>query len=108
METVLQTNSLHTYQLDNPKVNYVQQGTGSPVILVHGLAASLHDWDALLPELASAGYAAYALDLLGHGESFKPLARTEYTVESVFAHFWQFHKLPPFINSRARSSVSSK
>ena len=35
-------------------VKYVQQGdpANEPVILVHGLAASLHDWDDLLPVLA--------------------------------------------------------
>ena len=59
--------------LDNQqKVNYVQHGAGAPVILTHGLAASLHDWDDLLPELSASGYAGYALDLLGHGESEKP------------------------------------
>jgi pimeloyl-ACP methyl ester carboxylesterase len=68
-------------------VNYVQQGTGAPVILIHGLAASLFDWNDLLPELAGAGYAAYALDLLGHGQSHKPKHLGDYTVENVFAHF---------------------
>jgi pimeloyl-ACP methyl ester carboxylesterase len=72
---------------NNGFVNFVQQGEGAPVILTHGLAASLHDWDDLLPELADAGYAGYALDLLGHGESFKPINRSEYTVETVFDHF---------------------
>jgi len=71
----------------NRVVNFVQQGVGSPVILTHGLAASLHDWDDLLPELASAGYAGYALDLLGHGESHKPKYQNEYTFEAVFDHF---------------------
>jgi pimeloyl-ACP methyl ester carboxylesterase len=37
--------------------------------------------------LASSGYAGYALDLLGHGESHKPEARKDYTVESVYEHF---------------------
>jgi len=69
------------------RVNYVKQGSGAPVILVHGLAASLHDWDDLLPELSASGYAGYALDLLGHGESYKPLRRSDYTVENVFDHF---------------------
>lgn len=68
-------------------VNYVQQGAGGPVILVHGLAASLHDWDDLLPELERGGYAGYALDLLGHGESGKPASAHEYTVENTFQHF---------------------
>ena len=68
-------------------VNFVQQGVGSPVILTHGLAASLHDWDDLLPELAQSGYAGYALDLLGHGDSYKPAHARDYTFEAVFEHF---------------------
>jgi len=67
------------------KVNFVQQGHGRPVILIHGLAASLHDWDALIPELVKNGYAAYALDLLGHGESGKPASRA-YHISWLFAH----------------------
>ncbi len=83
---------------NNQKVNYVRQGEGSPVVLVHGLAASLHDWDDLLPELAASGYAGYALDLLGHGGSEKPLNAYDYTAENAFDHFsrWidslQFHE----------------
>ncbi|MFH2101932.1 MAG: alpha/beta hydrolase [Chloroflexota bacterium] len=72
--------------MDHRLVNFVQQGDGAPVILVHGLAASLHDWDALLPDLAAAGYAGYALDLLGHGESAKPASLENYHIEGVFEH----------------------
>lgn len=68
-------------------VNFVQQGEGAPVILTHGLAASLHDWDDLLPELAVSGYAGYALDLFGHGESHKPDDHDEFTFDAVFDHF---------------------
>ena len=68
-------------------VNFVKQGEGAPVILTHGLAASLHDWDDLLPELAASGYAGYALDLFGHGESYKPADHHEYTFEAVFDYF---------------------
>ncbi|NJC94745.1 MAG: hypothetical protein C3F07_14595 [Anaerolineales bacterium] len=66
--------------------NYIQQGEGPPVILVHGVAASLHDWDELAPDLASNGYAAYALDLLGHGES-PHLSSRAYQMEWVIEHF---------------------
>ncbi len=72
---------------NNQPVNYVQQGNGAPVILTHGLAASLHDWDDLLPLLAENGYTGYALDLLGHGDSYKPVKRSEYTIETVFEHY---------------------
>ncbi|HMV98387.1 MAG TPA: alpha/beta hydrolase, partial [Anaerolineales bacterium] len=68
-------------------VNYVQQGRGAPVILTHGLAASLHDWDDLLPELAASGYAGFALDLLGHGESYKPVNHQDYSFDHVYDHY---------------------
>jgi len=73
---------------ENPlrKVHFVHQGEGYPVLLVHGIAASRHDWDDLLPRLAACGYAAYALDLLGHGESGKPAGRG-YRMEWLFEHF---------------------
>jgi pimeloyl-ACP methyl ester carboxylesterase len=61
-------------------------GAGPPILLIHGLAASLHDWDGLLPELAAHGYTGYAVDLLGHGESAKPRRLGDYTSDSVFTH----------------------
>ena len=66
--------------------NFVQQGDGTPVIMIHGVAASLHDWDDLIPELAQNGYSSYALDLLGHGESPKLKSRA-YHIDWVFEHF---------------------
>ncbi|MBI3162862.1 MAG: alpha/beta hydrolase [Chloroflexi bacterium] len=79
--------SLVNHITTNNHVNFVQQGEGDPVILVHGLAASLHDWDDLLPELAASGYAGYAPDLLGHGESYKPESHRDYSFHSTYDHF---------------------
>lgn len=66
--------------------NYIQQGNGAPVILIHGVAASLHDWDELIPQLTQNGYGSYALDLLGHGDSPKPGTRA-YHIDWLFEHF---------------------
>lgn len=66
--------------------SFIQQGTGTPVIMIHGIAASLHDWDELIPDLTKHGYASYALDLLGHGDSPKPNLRA-YQMDWVFEHF---------------------
>src|SRR5258706_10851907 len=66
--------------------NFIQQGTGTPVILIHGLAASLHDWDELIPELTTNGYSSYALDILGHGDSPKLDSRA-YQMDWMFEHF---------------------
>ncbi len=66
--------------------NFVQQGSGAPVILIHGIAASHHDWDEVISELSRNGYAAYALDLLGHGDSPKPETRA-YHIDWLLEHF---------------------
>ncbi|MDX1379056.1 MAG: alpha/beta fold hydrolase, partial [Anaerolineales bacterium] len=74
-------------KIQNPaSANFVQAGEGTPVVLIHGVAASLHDWDDLIPALTMNGCATYALDLLGHGDSPKPDSRA-YHVDQVFDHF---------------------
>lgn len=67
------------------QTNFIKQGEGTPVIMIHGLAASLHDWDDLVPDLVQHGYSVYALDLLGHGDSPKPESRA-YQIEWMFDH----------------------
>ena len=74
-------------QNDGNHVNYITQGDGPPVIMIHGIAASLYDWKRMTSELASQGYSGYALDLLGHGESAKPDQPGEYQVETLYNHF---------------------
>ena len=66
--------------------NFIVKGEGPPVVLIHGLAASLHDWDCLAPELAEAGYQAFALDLLGHGDTIKPTKASDYHIKVVYRH----------------------
>jgi pimeloyl-ACP methyl ester carboxylesterase len=69
----------------------VRRGNGAPVVLLHGIAASHHDWDDLLPVLEKNGRCAYALDLLGHGESAKP-ASPAYQMEWLYNHFLHWLK----------------
>lgn len=81
------SNTSQFEKIEIPSIaNFVTRGRGSPVILIHGIAASLRDWDFLLPALEQAGYAGYALDLLGHGDSPKPDSR-EYEMDWLFEHF---------------------
>jgi len=65
-------------------IHSIVQGAGPPVILIHGLAASLRDWDTLLPAIASLGCRGWALDLPGHGDSQKPEAPEFYTSGAFF------------------------
>ena len=53
-------------------VGYRRRGEGETVLLLHGLAGSSRTWRAVLPELALT-HDVIAPDLLGHGESAKPM-----------------------------------
>ena len=68
-------------------LNSISAGDGPPTILVHGLAASLHDWEVLVPELASYAFQAFAVDLFGHGDSPKPELPELYTISTVIDTF---------------------
>jgi pimeloyl-ACP methyl ester carboxylesterase len=65
-------------------IAYTRSGAGEPVLLLHGLAASLHDWDALVPELVALGYETICPDLPGHGHSYKWKDLQDYQLENVF------------------------
>lgn len=45
---------------------------GIAVILIHGFATSSFLWRNVAPAITDAGHTAYAIDLLGHGESDRP------------------------------------
>lgn len=65
---------------------------GPAVALLHGFGSCSFLWRAVAPRLADAGYTALAIDLLGHGESDRPLdvpfslgAQAEYVARALTA-----------------------
>lgn len=46
---------------------------GSPIVLLHGFGTSTFLWRDVAPVIASAGHTAFAIDLMGYGESDRPL-----------------------------------
>lgn len=58
--------------LDGVRVHYVDEGHGSPVVLIHGFASSLETWTAVIPELVRHGHRVIALDLRGFGWTDRP------------------------------------
>ena len=72
----------------NPRVNYKMTGKDGPVIiLIHGIPSSLEEWNILIPELVSIGYRTISMDLLGHGNSYKPENPRCYTVDVAYSFF---------------------
>lgn len=54
---------------------YWVEGAGAPVVLIHGLTNSIEHWLLNINALA-AEHTVYALDLVGHGRTDKPLTRS--------------------------------
>jgi len=66
-----------TFELQNVSIHghdvrYRRGGEGQVLLLVHGIAGSSRTWRDVMPALA-AGHDVIAPDLLGHGESAKPV-----------------------------------
>lgn len=58
--------------IDGRKVAYIDEGTGYPIIFIHGVSASLASFDGLYPAMIKNGYRVIGIDLLGYGKSGKP------------------------------------
>ncbi|MFQ5898452.1 MAG: alpha/beta fold hydrolase [Candidatus Methylomirabilia bacterium] len=69
-------------ELDGLRLHYVVEGSGPPVILVHGLGGFAESWRHNLPGLGRQA-AVYALDLPGFGRSSQPLR--QYSLELFVA-----------------------
>lgn len=61
------------------KLNVIEEGSGRPVVLVHGHPGSAYEWVPLMRELAARGWRAIAYDRLGYGRS-DPRADGDYSV----------------------------
>ena len=61
------------------RLRYVEQGTGQPVVLVHGFTNTAEIWTAsgIVQDLAR-NYRVIAFDLRGHGKSDKPHVPAQY------------------------------
>ena len=62
-----------TIKIGAVSTRYWMDGEGPPVILIHGLSNSIEDWLLNFQEIA-AHHRVYALDLIGHGRTDKPLS----------------------------------
>lgn len=71
-------------QVNGHHLNVLREGAGSPIVLLHGWGASWHHWEILIPKLAEAGYAVYAPDLIGHGESAHPHDPAQYAIDMYY------------------------
>src|SRR5687767_639927 len=58
-------------RVDNHAIHFEEAGSGSAVLLLHGLGTSGHDWDLVAPDIATR-HRVIIPDIRGHGRSDKP------------------------------------
>jgi pimeloyl-ACP methyl ester carboxylesterase len=58
--------------VDGTRIRYVETGTGPPVVLLHGLGASIYTWREIIGPVAAAGFHVVAFDNRGFGGSDRP------------------------------------
>ena len=57
------------FSLNDCDYSYWSQGSGFPIILLHGWPVTSHHWASVVPLLVEKGYATHCIDLRGLGES---------------------------------------
>ena len=65
------------------RMHYVEQGTGFPVLLLHGFPELWYSWRFQIPALAEAGFRAIAPDMRGYGETDKPEGIVAYDMQHL-------------------------
>lgn len=72
--------------LSEVKLHYLTAGRGEPVVLLHGVPQSSHEWRSIIPHLADR-YSIIAPDLRGLGDSSRPAGG--YDKRTVAADIWE-------------------
>ena len=62
-------------ELSEGQVRYFKMGTGPPLILVHGLGSASVNWYKNIAGLSKSN-TVYAVDLPGHGKTYKSISKT--------------------------------
>jgi pimeloyl-ACP methyl ester carboxylesterase len=77
-QPVIYSQPTRYFQYQGLDIAYLESGSGRPLILVHGLAGMISNWDPILTELAGR-YRVIALDLPPFGNSSK--TKTDLSIE---------------------------
>ena len=68
------------HEVDGIRLHYVDEGSGPPILMVHGQPTWSYLYRKMIPPLVAAGYRCIAPDLMGFGLSDKPTDESVYTL----------------------------
>ena len=61
----------HYVNVDGTRIHYIEQGSGAPILFLHGNPTWSYLWRNIIPHVAAQGR-CIAMDLVGFGKSDKP------------------------------------
>ena len=67
-------------EIEGVRIHYVDEGSGPPILMVHGQPTWSYLYRKMIPPLVAAGYRCIAPDLMGFGLSDKPTDESAYTL----------------------------
>lgn len=73
-------------ETDGVRLHYVDEGSGPPILMVHGQPTWSYLYRKMIPPLVAAGYRCVAPDLMGFGLSDKPTDESEYSLQRHVKH----------------------
>ncbi|ACL02765.1 alpha/beta hydrolase fold protein [Desulfatibacillum aliphaticivorans] len=86
-------------EIDNLNMHFIESGEGDPIILIHGWLCWGAFWKKITPSL-SEKFHVYALDLIGHGLSDKPVDDNfSYSTEAQARRVVEFMKKKSITNA---------
>lgn len=71
----------HYFQTEGLRIHYVDEGSGLPILMIHGNLEWSYIYRKMIPPLVAAGYRCVAPDLMGFGLSDKPTDEATYTLQ---------------------------
>jgi pimeloyl-ACP methyl ester carboxylesterase len=83
MHNILAPSSLRQISANGLSFRVFDQGSGEPVLLLHGFPDDLQIWSGVIPYLLETGYRVIAFDQRGFGESSMPVGVHEYTTRQI-------------------------
>jgi pimeloyl-ACP methyl ester carboxylesterase len=79
----------HIVTVENLRVHYIESGTGRAVVMIHGNAGTVGDFEFGAVQLLARDYRVIAIDRPGHGRSERPSGKTatvEYQARLLHLH----------------------
>ncbi len=68
-------------EIDGIRLHYLDEGSGPPILMVHGQPTWSYLYRKMIPPLVAAGYRCVVPDLMGFGLSDKPTEESAYSLQ---------------------------